>query len=120
MRVNASNERIAACGANSIHKGFQEPIVVGVGAPEERRILGEIKGHAALEEESSGYVPAGTEPDDAPAGAAGGVDSALDRDGIEDDAVAHRMEVFHRKAASRRLRKTKRSQQHSHAGAKMS
>ena len=38
---------------------------------------------------------------------------------VEDNAVAHRVEVFHRKAASRRLRKTKRSPQHGHAGAKM-
>jgi hypothetical protein len=53
MCVNASNERVAPRGADSIYKGFQEPIVVGVGAAKERRILGEIKGDAALEEESS-------------------------------------------------------------------
>jgi hypothetical protein len=48
MRVNASNESIAAGGADGIHKGFQKPIVGGVGAAEERRILGEIKGNVAL------------------------------------------------------------------------
>jgi len=119
MRVNTSNESIAAGGADGIHKGFQKPIVGGVGAAEERRILGEIKGDASLEKEGSGYVPTGAEPNDAAAGAAGSIDCALDRDGIKDDAIAHRMEVSHRKAASRRLRESKRSPKHRDAGAKM-
>jgi hypothetical protein len=48
MCVNASNESITARGADGIHKRFQKPIVGGVGAAEESRILGEIKGNAAL------------------------------------------------------------------------
>jgi hypothetical protein len=77
MCIDASNKSVAACGADGIDKGFQKPIVGGVGAAEELRIPGEIKGDASLEKEGSGYVPTGAKPNDAPAGAAGGVDRVL-------------------------------------------
>ena len=106
MRVDASNESIAARGADGIHEGFQKPIVGGVGAAEERRILGEIKGNAALEEESPGYVPTGAEPNDASTGAAGGVYCALYWSRIERNTVTHRVEILHGKAPRRRLGET--------------
>jgi hypothetical protein len=106
MCVNASNERIAARGADGIHKGFQEPIVGGVGAAEERRVLGEIEGDAALEEESSGDVPAGAEPNDAPSNTVGSVYRALYWSRIERNTIAHRVEIFHGEAPPRRLGET--------------
>jgi hypothetical protein len=112
MCVNASNERVAARGADSIHKGFQEPIVVGVGAAKERRILGEIKGDAALEEESSDYVPAGAEPNDAPSNTAGSVYRALYWSRIERNTIAHRVEIFHEEAPPRRLGETELNLHH--------
>jgi hypothetical protein len=105
-RVNASNQSITARRANSIHKGFQQPIVGAISAPEERRILGKIKGNAALEEKSSSYVPAGSEPNDASPGIAGGVYRALDRDGIKNDSIAHRLKGSHGEAPPRRLGET--------------
>jgi hypothetical protein len=106
MYVNASNERVAARGADSIYKGFQEPIVGGVGAAEERCILGEIKGDAALEEDSSGDVPAGAEPNDAPSNTVGSVYRALYWNRIERNTIAHRVEILHREASPRRLGET--------------
>ena len=112
MRVNASNERVTARGADGIHKGFQKPIVGGVGAAEERRILGEIKGDAALEEESSGDVPAGAEPNDAPSNTVGSVYRALYWSRIERNSIAHRVEIFHGEVPPRRLGETEWNLQH--------
>jgi hypothetical protein len=106
MRVDASNESIAARGADGIHKGFQKPIVGGVGAAEKRRILGEIKGDASLEKEGSGYVPTGAEPDDAPPNTGGGVYRALYWSRIERNSVADRVEIPNGKAPPRRVGET--------------
>jgi hypothetical protein len=106
MYIDASNESIAARGADGIHKGFQKPIVGGVGAAEERRVLGEIKGDAALEEKSSGYVPTGAEPNDAPSSTGGSVYRALYWSRIERNTIAHRVEILNGEAPSHRLGET--------------
>jgi hypothetical protein len=103
MYVDAANESIAARGANGVHKGLQKPVVGGVGAAEERRILGEIKGDSSLEKEGSGYIPAGPKPDDAPSNTGGGVYRALYWSRIERNTVAHRVEILHGEASPRRL-----------------
>jgi hypothetical protein len=106
MCVNASNERVAARGADSIHKGFQEPIVVGVGAAKERRILGEIKGDSSLEKEGSGYIPAGPKPNHTPSITGGSVYRALYWNRIERNTIAYRVEILHGEAPPRRLGET--------------
>jgi hypothetical protein len=106
MYVDASNESVAARGSDGIHKGFQKPIGGGVGAAEERRTLGEIKGDASLEKEGSGYVPTGAEPNDAPSNTGGGVYRVLYWSRVERNTVAHRVEILHGEAPPRRLGET--------------
>jgi hypothetical protein len=106
MCIDASNKSVAARGADGIDKGFQKPIVGGVGAAEDRRILGEIKGDASLEKEGSGYVPTGAKPNDAATGAAGGVYRALYWSRVERNTVAPRVETLHGEAPPRRLGET--------------
>jgi hypothetical protein len=120
MRVHASNERVATRGADGIHKGFQKPIVGRVGAAEERRILGEIKGDAALEEESSGYVPTGAKPNDATTTTASSVYRALYLSRIERNAIAHRVEILHREAPPRRSGETEWNPHHRRGRSNMS
>jgi hypothetical protein len=112
MRVNTSNERVTARSADCIHKRFQESIVGGVSAPEERRILGELKGDAALEEESSSYIPTGANPNDAPSNTVGSVYRALYWSRIERNTIAHRVEIFHGEVPPRRLGETEWNLQH--------
>lgn len=106
MYVDASNESIAARGANGVHKGLQKPVVGGVGAAEDGRILGEIKGDSSLEKEGSGYKPAGPKPNHTPSITGSSVYRALYWNRIERYTIAHRVEILHGEAPPRGLSET--------------